>query len=761
MKKVKITKERLGLTLILILSAVLNFANIGINGYGNGYYAAGVKSMTMSLKNFFFVSFDPAGFVTIDKPPMGFWLQAISAKIFGFSGWSILLPQAIAGVISVYLLFKLVKKSFGTMAGYISALCLAVTPVFVAASRNNTIDNLLVATLLFACLALTKAAENGKAKYLYISLLLVGIGFNIKMLEAYMIGPALYITYLLSSNISFKKKIVQLIIGTIILFSVSLSWAVIVDLVPAKNRPYVGSSTNNSELELIVGHNGLKRLGLSGDGKGGGFGGGGPNIGDGKNKEGNSKMNDDRNFNGNQPEPNAMQQENGQGGMRGGATNGNNQPAPGMPPDGKNGQGNVGMQPQGGGMPSGGPGGQGGTQGSFGAEVKAGITRLFAKSSLSDQIVWFLPLAFLGFIAGAIKEKLRLKLDNKRKISLVLWITWLVPEFIYFSFTTGLFHPYYLTMMAPPVAALAGIGITIMWEFYKEGKWKGWLLPIAFAVTGLTHMMMLSYFKSNLSAGVRNTIVIALIICFGASVILAVLKLLRLINEKDSVSIKDGNNMKLSKIIATIATISILVTPFIGSSAAIIHSVNSSIPCAGLELLSNGSKNFGGASFGKGNLVESSKLISFLKSNKTTEKYLLAVASSQSADNIIIQTGEPVMALGGFSGSDKILTLEEFKELVKNGEVRYVLTGGRGPGGSNEIMNWVIENGKAVSESEYKDNISNSDLFDRQSENDKNNSNSNNEQSTKSNNNQSNGFRGGNISEQLYDLKDVVNTQNN
>ena len=142
-----------------MLSAILNFANIGIEGDGNAYYAAGVKSMTMSLKNFFFVSFDPRSFVTIDKPPMGFWIQAISAKIFGFSGWSILLPQALAGVISVYLIYYIVKRSFGTLAGLISALCLAVTPVFVAASRNNTIDNLLVVTLLFACLALTNSSR--------------------------------------------------------------------------------------------------------------------------------------------------------------------------------------------------------------------------------------------------------------------------------------------------------------------------------------------------------------------------------------------------------------------------------------------------------------------------------------------------------------------------------------------------------------------------------------------------------------------------
>jgi 4-amino-4-deoxy-L-arabinose transferase-like glycosyltransferase len=705
--------------------------------------------MTLSLKNFFFVSFDPGSFVTIDKPPMGFWIQAIFAKIFGFSGWSILLPQALAGVISVYLIYYLVKKSFGSAAGFISALCLAITPVFVAASRNNTIDNLLVVTLLFACIALTKAAEAGKARYLYISLLLVGIGFNIKMLEAYMIGPALYITYLLSSSISFKKKFTHLVIGSVILLAVSLSWAVVVDLVPAQNRPYVGSSTNNSELELIIGHNGLERLGLSGN-SGGGPGG-----------RSNSTGNSDKQFSQGAPDGNNQQgmpsgdpNGNQQGGIPSGSPNGNELGGPGAPADGTgqgdgNGQNHGNMQPPNGGMKAGGPGGQGGLQGTFGAQVSAGLSRLFVKSSLSDQIVWFLPLALLGFIAGALKEKLGVKLDNKRKASLVLWFVWLFPEFIYFSYTTGLFHPYYLTMMAPPAAALSGIGITTMWEFYKEGKWKAWFLPIAFAVEGITHMMMLSYFTSSLSTVIRNIILTSLIACFVVSAILSILNILTLI--KGKAAMDSNNNTKLKKALTVIATISILVTPFIGASAAITHSVNSSIPTAGLELLSNsqgGGFGFGGEGLDSGN----SKLIDFLKSNKTTEKYLLVVPSSQNADSIIIQTGEPVMALGGFT-NDNILTLDQFKEMVKNGEVRYVLTGGMGRGGSSEIMNWVTENGTVVPESEYKDTVASSE---------QNNTNSqtldeNNDQNSNSRKQNAGGF-GGNNSEQLYDLKSVADT---
>jgi 4-amino-4-deoxy-L-arabinose transferase-like glycosyltransferase len=754
LKKLKLTKETISISLILILSAILNFANIGIEGYGNSYYAAGVKSMTMNLKNFFFVSFDPGSFVTIDKPPMGFWIQAIFAKIFGFSGWSILLPQALAGVISVFLIYILVKRSFGTAAGIISALCLAVTPVFVAASRNNTIDNLLVVTLLLACLALTTAAERGKAKYLYISLLLVGIGFNVKMLEAYMIGPAIYITYLLSSNISFKKRIGHLIVGTVILLAVSLSWALIVDLVPAQNRPFVGSSTDNSVMELIIGHNGLERLGLSGKSNRS-FGGNNNRQDDNQTQlQNSSDISDDTSNDKNQQMPQGNSNGNNQGGIQGGGPNGNNQ---GMPDGAQNRKGQDGgnMQPPNGGMqggPSGGPGGQGGLQGSFGGQTPAGITRLFSKNSLSDQIVWFLPLALLGFIAGTIKEKLRFKLDNKRKISLVLWFVWLVPEFIYFSYTTGLFHPYYLTMMAPPAAALAGIGIVTMWEFYKEGKWKSWLLPIALVVEGITHIIMLSYYTSNLSTVIRSIILSALALCFGASAILAILNILSFIKRRNNLDFDNNKDTHLKKILVGIATIGILATPFIGASAAITHSVNSTIPTAGLELLSNSEKS--GFGFGRErNNSENSKLVDFLKSNVTTEKYLLAVSSSQSADSIIIQNGEPIMALGGFSGSDNILTLDRFKEMVKNGEVRYVLTGGMGRSGSSEIMNWVTENGAVVPESEYKDTAASNEQNNANSQT----SDENDDQNVNSRKENAGGF-GGNNSEKLYDLKAVAET---
>ncbi|WP_061316586.1 ArnT family glycosyltransferase [Clostridium botulinum] len=755
MKKIKFTKENIALSLILILSLILNLANLNIEGYANQYYAAGVKSMTLSLKNFFFVSFDPASFVSIDKPPLGFWIQAIFAKIFGFSGWSIILPQAIAGVVSAGLIYVIVKRSFGTVAGLISAICLAVTPVFVAVSRNNTCDNLLVLTLLLACLVLSKAAEKGKLKYLLISLAIVGIGFNIKMLQAYMIIPAIYITYLLSNAVSFKKRIVHLMAGTIILILVSLSWAFIVDLIPEGNRPYVGSSTNNSVMELIIGHNGLERLGIGSKST---QGGGAPGGMAGKNQQ----KTDETSSATKNKDSEQTSKENGQTGgeppsidndqMQGeppSMDNGEMQGAPpntqdggkgnGNPPNG-DGKGPGGMHPGGNGMQKPNGGGMGGT---FGGQEVASIARLFSNNSLSDQIIWLFPLAVLGFIAAAIKEKLNKTFDNKRKLSLILWSMWLLPEFIYFSFTKGLFHPYYLTMLAPPIAALAGIGIVSMWELYNENGWKSWILPVALIADGLTQILILSYYyNTSNTAKILSAIVAAL--CITSSVILAIVNPTK--NKKDMLKFK---SIKLKKSLVTIALMGLLITPLVCSATTIFYPMSGTFPSAGLSLMTSKQKddsNVGNINSGN------TKLIEFLKNHKTNEKYILVTSSTNGyASDIIINTGESVMALGGFFGTDKVITLDEFKKLVNNGEVRYVMVGGMGGNSSSDIMNWVKENGKVVSESEWKNsNEVNSEGVNKDNNNKENsNSNSNTKQF---------GPEGKGNSEQLYDLKNYTDT---
>ena len=719
MKKLKISKEKLLLSVILLLSGILNFTNLSIEGTSNQYYAAGVKSMTMSWKNFFFVSFDPTSFVSIDKPPLGFWIQAISAKVFGFSGWSILLPEALAGVISVLIIYIIVKKSFGRNAGLLSALFLAVTPIFVAVSRNNTCDNLLILTLLLACWAISIAAEKGKFKYLLISLAIVGIGFNIKMLQAYMVIPAIYITYLLSSAVSVKKRIIHLISGTLVLLVISFSWAIVVDLIPAANRPYVGSSTNNSELELIIGHNGLERLGISSSITGGG-------MGSSKNQGGSTGQMPG----GTQPTGTANFEKRMQGGT---PPTGNRQD--GTPPtDGG----------QGGTMPKGemqngeapGKNADGGGNSTMGGQSKSSITRLFSNNGMSDQIIWLFPIAVLGFIAALLKEKLNPAFDNKKKSALILWSMWLIPEFIYFSFTTGLFHPYYLTMLAPPIAALAGIGIISMWELYKETGQKSWILPISLIVDGLVQLLVLSYFYKT-SSITKYLMIAMVLLCFVSSIILVILNLMK------------NENPTVKKILVGTALTGLLITPLVWSGTTMFNAMSGTFPSAGLSLISSSQKGI--SNIAATSSSSSSKLIEFLQNNKTNEKYILVTSSTNgNATDIILKTDESVMTWG-FFGTDKAITLAEFKSLVKKGEVRYVMIGGQGGGSSNAIMTWAKKAGKLVKESEWKDSTTADTKIPSAKS----------ETSTKNSNtpNSKNQQPGGESSETLYDLKAADTTK--
>src|SRR3989441_5633278 len=199
--------SRLALAGVMLISIFMNFYQLGQNGFGNLYYAAAIRSMLDSLHNFLFVSFDPGGFVTIDKPPLGFWLQVASARLFGFTPFSILLPQALAGVLSVLLLYYLVRRYFGVTAGLLAALALAVSPISVVTNRNNTIDSTLALALLVGAWAVLRAAETGKLRWLLLSAAMIGIGFNIKMMEAYLVVPAFGLLYLLAAPKSLWKRI--------------------------------------------------------------------------------------------------------------------------------------------------------------------------------------------------------------------------------------------------------------------------------------------------------------------------------------------------------------------------------------------------------------------------------------------------------------------------------------------------------------------------------------------------------------------------
>ena len=244
----------------MAISAVLNTNKLAQNGYANIFYSAGVKSMLRSLHNFLFVSFDPGGLITVDKPPLALWVQAASAKVFGFSPLSLLLPEAIAGVLAVALLYFLMERRLGTAAAFAGALTLAVLPSFVAVSRDNGVDPVLILLMVLACSLGLRATESGRWRTLVCCGVIVGLAFNTKTLAAYLVVPGIAVAYLVCAPGSLLRRIAQLLVAGLVMAAVSFAWIAFVDLTPASKRPYVGSSTNNSELGLTFEYNGVGRV---------------------------------------------------------------------------------------------------------------------------------------------------------------------------------------------------------------------------------------------------------------------------------------------------------------------------------------------------------------------------------------------------------------------------------------------------------------------------------------------------------------------
>ena len=262
------------LALAMLAAAYFNLYGIWKDTYANTYYTTAVGSMLQSWHNFFYGSLDSAGSVTVDKPPLAFWIQAAFAWVFGLHGWSVILPQALAGIGSVLLIYLCVKPVFGIVAARVAAIAMALTPVAAAVSRTNNIDAMLVFTLLLASWFLLRGVREQRTGSVITAFAIVGAAFNMKMLQAYMVLPAFYVLYVLAVRFSWKKKLGVLAGATALMLVISVSWAVIVDSVPADKRPYIGSSTNNSVLQLAFGYNGVSRLTGDRNSGGGGFPGG-------------------------------------------------------------------------------------------------------------------------------------------------------------------------------------------------------------------------------------------------------------------------------------------------------------------------------------------------------------------------------------------------------------------------------------------------------------------------------------------------------
>ena len=234
--------EVIALVTVLILALVFRLWGLDRSQWGAEYYTAAVRSMVMNWHNFFYTAFDPAGFISIDKPPVALWLQVISVKLFGFHPLSILMPQVLEGVGSVLILFHLVRRRFSASAALLSALFLAITPVWVAVNRTNNTDSCLLLVLLLATWALMKAAEDGNRRMLLLSMALIGLAFNVKMLAAFIVLPAFFIVYLIGAPQLWRRRFVDLAMATLILVVSSLPWVLAYEFTQKDRRPFVGGS---------------------------------------------------------------------------------------------------------------------------------------------------------------------------------------------------------------------------------------------------------------------------------------------------------------------------------------------------------------------------------------------------------------------------------------------------------------------------------------------------------------------------------------
>jgi 4-amino-4-deoxy-L-arabinose transferase-like glycosyltransferase len=254
---------------LLVGTAVLYLWNLGASGWANSFYAAAVQAGTQSWKAFFFGSLDSANAITVDKPPASLWVMVLSARIFGFSSWSMLAPQALMAVGSVALLWATVRRVAGPAAGLVAGAVLALTPVAVLMFRFNNPDALLVLLMVGAAYAMTRAIEKAGTRWLLLAGVLIGCAFLAKMLQAFLVLPGLALAYLWAAPTTLGRRVVQLL-GAGVAIMVSAGWWLLaVALWPANSRPYIGGSTGNSALELALGYNGLSRILGRGEGSGG------------------------------------------------------------------------------------------------------------------------------------------------------------------------------------------------------------------------------------------------------------------------------------------------------------------------------------------------------------------------------------------------------------------------------------------------------------------------------------------------------------
>jgi 4-amino-4-deoxy-L-arabinose transferase-like glycosyltransferase len=668
---------------IFALTAVLYTWDLARVGMGNTFYAAAVKSGTESWKAFFFGSLDPGSFITVDKPPAALWVMELSGRIFGFNTDSMLIPEALAGVVSVMVLYHVVRRWAGETAAVLASVALALTPVAVVIFRYNDPDAFLVLLLVLAGWGLWAAVESGRTRGLVVCGALLGLAFLTKTLDAFVVVPAFAATYLWCGPPRLRRRIGQLAWAGLALAVSSSWWIAVVELWPAASRPYIGGSTDNSEFNLIFGYNGFSRI-FGSSGTGGAPGGGGS-----------------------------------------------------------------------------------GTSNAFGGGE--GILRMF-NDALGGQISWLIPLGVVGLVGGLWASR-RQPRNSPTRAGFVLFGSWLVVVSVVYDFAKGIFHPYYTAILAPAVAALAGAGAVALWRLGRTSRAWAWVLPVTVVASAVWADALLGR-STGYDTWLGPTVIVAAALA-AVAMLLVLFDVVRSRAVAFAAGTLAAATLLAGPVAYAVTTVNTATSGIATAGPATAGSAGgpggfggpggpgtaagrpgtgagspSGFP-GGAGAPGGGSfpgpgggagasaggppAGFGGApptgstgglpsgatgraglgsgppSGGGGGQTVSHALLTYLEAHQGSAEYLVAVEGSQTAAPYILETGRPVIAMGGFGGTDPAPTLTQFEALVRTGKVHFVYLGGSGgaggPGGrsstTSSIEQWLTEHGTVVEASAY------------------------------------------------------------
>jgi 4-amino-4-deoxy-L-arabinose transferase-like glycosyltransferase len=645
---------RPALLALMLATALLYLVGLSRNGWANEFYAGAAQAGTESWKAFLFGSLDSANFITVDKPAGFLWPMELSARIFGVNYWSLLVPQALAGVATVGVLYAAVRRWFGPAAAVIAGTVMALTPVATLIFRFNDPDAFITLMATLAAYAGIRALGSGRTRWVALTGVLFGLGFLGKMLAGFLALPAMALAYLICGPAGLGKRIWQLLVGGAALLATAGWWVAIVLLTPAADRPFVGSTTNNNILQLTFGYNGLSRL--TGN-RGGGFGGAARAAGRGLGAGGSG----------------------GAGGAGGPAG-----PGPG-----------AGAAARGFGGGAGGPFG-GGT----------GITRMFT-AEWGGQISWLIPAALIAIVVMLWVSRRAARTDRTRAAA-ILWGGWLLVAGLVLSFMSGTTHSYYAVALAPPIGALIGIGAVTAWRIRRTWFARA-AMAAALAVTAAWAWVLLGR-NPGWYPWLRVVIVIAAV---GAAGLILAGPALRASTARGAVA--------LAAVPVSLAVIAGLGGPLGCSLDTAATSYAGTSPSAGPPMtaalggpggargpgrgfvpggggfagglagdrpgrFAGGLGGFGGLGRG-GNASVSSAFAKLLESGASRYTWAAATNGADSAASMELATGGiPVMAIGGFRGTDPAPSLAQFEKLVSEHKIHYYVAGGglggRGFGGA-------------------------------------------------------------------------------